>query len=991
MEIPAFRTASSVRIAVRVVQPAALLACLCSAPALPAQQTARPASARAAKPVATVPCGSLVWEIGADGRTIALRPPHGRTSFAVAGRPIATISLGGKDAPATSAKREGPLLDLGFGGTGVTVKLRIAPERRFTVVEVVSVDGPQPSRLTFVDVGMTLKGEPGEPMAACALAQNLLTDVPDVPGATTRWLASCEARFGLAGARVALLAAPFGRMREALKEAVTAAPDLPHSTLGGPWALDAPAARGSYLFNFGDMSVEKADDWIRLAHALGITQIEFHGGGSFRFGDCAPNPATYPRGYADFKAVIDKLHAAGIKAGLHTYAFFIDKRCPWVTPVPDRRLAKSASFTLSEPLTASAATVPVAESTAGVSAITGFFVRNSVTLQIDDELITFSGVAGRAPFGFTGCKRGALGTKPSSHAAGARVSQLKECFGLLVPDPKTDMLADVAAKTAGMFNACGFDMIYLDALDGEDILGGGDAAWHYGSAFVYEIAKRLNHPALMEMSTFHHHLWVVRSRMGAWDHPSRSHKAFIDLHVQANRDNERMFLPGELGWWAAAAWSGFDREPTFADDMDYLMAKCAGTDTGFALMGIDPATFQSVPVLPRLAELIRRWETLRLAGGFSPAVKAMLRKPGAEFTLTAGPNGRAALAPIRTSKHFVNNLDERTRSWTVTNPFGAQPLRVRIESMTAIGRNRPGVALVDPSSPAELPGRAAAEGVTAGLTSESGGAPAGGPEKYGVLRATNASAQRSASWAKFDRPFTEPRNLANSRGIGVWVRGDGQGELLNIQLRCPPYLVTGFGDHYVDVDFTGWRYFELVEPEGLRWSDYSWPYGDAYTIYRETVDYNAIAGVSLWLSSVPTGKSVQIAVGPVMALPLEASRLVHPSLTIAGKTIVFPVEMETGSYLEYDGSGECTVYGPRGETLAKAAPRGDAPALAAGDVRIAFGQEASAPAESRARVTLFARGAIFDPAAKSPRSNRHGIGSPPGDVPRASRQQTVGE
>ena len=76
----------------------------------------------------------------------------------------------------------------------------------------------------------------------------------------------------------------------------TDAPDLPHSPLGGPWALDSPRNRESYLFNFGDMTEQNVDDWIRLAESLGINQIDFHGGTSFRFGDCVPNPQWYPNG-----------------------------------------------------------------------------------------------------------------------------------------------------------------------------------------------------------------------------------------------------------------------------------------------------------------------------------------------------------------------------------------------------------------------------------------------------------------------------------------------------------------------------------------------------------------------------------------------------------------------------------------------------------------------------------------------------------------------
>jgi len=61
---------------------------------------------------------------------------------------------------------------------------------------------------------------------------------------------------------------------------------------------------------------------------------------------------------------------------------------------------------------------------------------------------------------------------------GAKVHHLKECFGLFVPDGDSTMFTEVAKSTAKIYNECGFDMIYLDALDGSDILAGGEHAWH---------------------------------------------------------------------------------------------------------------------------------------------------------------------------------------------------------------------------------------------------------------------------------------------------------------------------------------------------------------------------------------------------------------------------------------------------------------------------------------------------------------------------------
>ena len=453
------------------------------------------------------------YVVGPDARCLHFLDRQSGHDYCGGQAAVARVKKGGKLHAATAAEVHDGRLLLKFGDSGVQVVLQGIAHSKHIVLEVAAVVGEGIEQLTFIDLPLALHGTPQEPFAACALALNLRTNVAEIPQPGSRLSATCYPHFGMVGARVALVAAPQAKLRHALQEAVSMAEELPHSPMGGPWAVDAPINRGSYLFNFGGMSIDKVDGWIKLAKRLGVNQIDFHGGSSFRFGDCVPNPKTYPEGFKSFKAVIDRLHAAGISAGLHTYAFFLAKNCRWITPVPDRRLAKDKSFTLAAPLTANGAAVPVVESTAEMSTVTGFFVHNSVTLHVDDELIVFSGTSKEAPFAFTGCQRvHAYGTHPAAHAKGAKVYHLKECFGLFVPDPETTLFEEVAAHSAEAFNAGGFDMMYLDALDGEAILGGAENAWHYGSRFVYEIWKRLHKPALMEMSTFHHHLWCVRSR-----------------------------------------------------------------------------------------------------------------------------------------------------------------------------------------------------------------------------------------------------------------------------------------------------------------------------------------------------------------------------------------------------------------------------------------------------------------------------------------------
>ena len=450
-----------------------------------------------------------------------------------------------------------------FGDSGFEAVLRVTAAAAALTWEVVSTQGEDIDEFVFCDVPLKLQGNGRRAVCGlCAGAEPEDECRRSYRAPASRLRAACYPKFGCAGAAVAIVACPQAELRTALQEAVSAAPELPHSPLGGPWALDAPINRGSYLFNFDGITEEDVDDWIALAQSLGMTQIDFHGGSSFRFGDFrAQSRRAIPKGVRISRRSSTSCTRPGSAAGLHTYAFFIAKDCPWVTPVPDPRLASDATFTLAEPLAPSADALAVSESTQNVSAITGFFVRNSVTLRIDNELITYTGVRTEPPFGFTGCQRGAYGTQAAAHAAGAKVHHLKECFGLFVPDPDTTLLTEVAAATADTFNECGFDMIYLDALGRRRHPGRRAWSWHYGSRFVFEVWQRLKKPALMEMSTFHHHLWYVRSRIWAWDHPTRSHKRFIDLHCADNENNRRMFLPGELGWWALKNWTGPQGEP----------------------------------------------------------------------------------------------------------------------------------------------------------------------------------------------------------------------------------------------------------------------------------------------------------------------------------------------------------------------------------------------------------------------------------------------
>jgi len=453
------------------------------------------------------------------------------------------------------------------------------------------------------------------------------------------------------------------------------------------------------------------------------------------------------------------------------------------------------------------------------------------------------------------------------------------------------------------------------------------------------------------MSTFHHHLWFVRSRMGAWDHPTRSHKKFIDIHCEANDDLDRIFLPKHLGWWAVKTWSGAQGEPTFADDIEYLCCKCIATGAGFSIMGVDPYNISKIPVYQRLGAIMRQYEELRRANYFPESIKAKLRVPGDEFTLIQTAEGKWQFQPVQYANHKVEGINGWSNIWHVKNKFSRQPLQLRIEALMSAGPyDAPGnVTLADFSDPSDFPDRATAQDVTADLKLSP-------DQAKGIYSATSTRRDPISAWAKTGKQFSPPLNLSGHQALGVWVYGDGQGEVLNFQLKSPEHISGGIGDHYVIVDFTGWRYFELIEPEGERYSQYSWPYGWAYAIYRESVNYNYVESLSVWYNNLPPNKQVICYLSPIKALPLVNVKISNPAITVGSRTIVFPTEIESGYYLEFHSMSDCRLYGHRGELICEVVPQGEVPVLEEGDNEVRLTCDASGNVSARAKVTIISVG-----------------------------------
>ncbi|CAL1519375.1 hypothetical protein [Chitinophaga sp. MM2321] len=886
------------------------------------------------------------------------------------------------------------LLKLTFGEAGVTAVIRIKKEKDYVTFEVTEVNGTLES-LTFMNIPLRLNGMPDEPFSACVLSLNPYTHVRQLPALQTHLWATCYTRFKLKGAKIALLGVPVKNMLPLIQQVMRATKEIPLSTAGGAWAQTNKEGYGSYIMSFGGLTEQTVDTWIEMCKDLGFNQIDNHGGGFFNFGELKIDPKIYPGGWSDFKKVNNKLNAAGISSIFHTYAYFIDKTSKYITPVMHPDLGYFNAFTLAQPIGKDDSVIVVNESTANVSTTIGFFVRNSVSLRIGGELVEFTGVTTTPPYKFTGCKRGVFNTTVTAHPANEKAYHMKEVYGRFIPDPESALFKEIAKKTADVVNEAEFNGIYLDAVDGGDVLGGGENFWYYPSLFIFEIAKNLKRPVGMEMASMSHFWWHYRSRWQAWDTPFRGYKRFIDIHLAAIKSpniflqpkiksndfehgvwqgdtalinkyaplpNGSLMLPLNLGWWGNQIGESPQTETTFTDDIEYMCCKLLGNNAGTAILGgFDKGTLKSIPLYHKLDSIIRQYEILRHGKYFSDSILALLRQPGKEFQLFKQTDGKWNFKPTVYQPHKVGGLDQPSSTWTINNTFAAQPLKLRIEALMSVkGYDDPESVVI-----ADFPGAdkfvkdSAADGVTGSITNSTDGFRSG--QSSGSFSATSTGASvRRGSWINMQQKYEPILNIEKNQALGVWVKGDGKGQLLNLRLESPKHLSHGArGDHFIKIDFTGWRYFELVELESSEFSNYIWPNSDFYVYdsYRHNVGFKTIDKLQFWYNNLPKGETVNCLISPVKALPMVAGEIKNPAITIGGTKIVFPVTMKSGMYLEFNSPTDCKLYSAKGELIQDVTIQGRVPVLQSGDNTTSFTCDKTADVNPRLLVTTITQGA----------------------------------
>jgi hypothetical protein len=345
-----------------------------------------------------------------------------------------------------------------------------------------------------------------------------------------------------------------------------------------------------------------------------------------------------------------------------------------VTPVPDQRLAKTGASFLATNISLDDTTIEVASPEYFNNTKSNWLK----TVMIGNELIRYRSVSDHQPWQLLDCRRGSFRTKPSTHARGTDVSKLMDHpYKVFLADH--ELQRDVAKRLAGLFNRTGITHLDFDGHEGCHASGQGDYATGLFAKVFYDNVDHFVHNGTSNSQPFYWHINTCCNWGEPWYGGFRSSMAEYRINNQTML--QRNLMPKMLGWFQLTS-------NTTLADIEWLMARSAGYDSGFA-MSSSRKDLKGNPLSNKLLDTIRVWEALRMQDAFTDSQRQAMRDTNREFHLsTSGPSRSGpgfTLQPYLVSdtyeyKHYVRQPGEPTYAqWEYVQPFAKQPLQFTLE------------------------------------------------------------------------------------------------------------------------------------------------------------------------------------------------------------------------------------------------------------------------------------------------------------------------
>lgn len=477
------------------------------------------------------------------------------------------------------------------------------------------------------------------------------------------------------GSKIAIFMCPQAETLDLIGQ-IELAEGLPHPTVHGKWVKTEYSHGRSYLIS--DFKQGEIDEMIGYTKRAGLISL-YHEGPFLTWGHYEVNPEYFPDGKEGIKECARKARKAGLFFGVHTLTNFITTNDPYVTPVPDHRLALTGYGFLTSDIGKDETVVPVSTKE--------YFDKQQNnwlhTVRIGDELIRYRGVSEAEPYLLLDCQRGAFGTIPATHQQNDTVGKLYDhAYEVFFPD--LDLQREIARNLAEFFNETGISHLDFDGHEGCLASGQGDFAINL---FAKDFYDNLDHEVLNGTSLSKTWYWHINTFCN-WGEPwyGGFRESMQEYRISNQALFDRNYIPHMLGWYLMT-------ENTTMPEMEWMLARAAGYDAGFAMVA-SPSSIRNNPIGGELLDAIREWETARLSGAFSQQQRERLKDPENDFHLEKVADDEWKLYQYQVDGNFIYHRQQLQPGqpvydqWDFKRQSFDQPLQFRMDVSGAGGSAR---------------------------------------------------------------------------------------------------------------------------------------------------------------------------------------------------------------------------------------------------------------------------------------------------------------
>lgn len=549
------------------------------------------------------------------------------------------------------------------------------------------------------------------------------------------------------GSKIALFGSPENDVLTHIG-AIELAEGLPHPLINGLWHKQSPETGRAYLIS--DFDESNIDSMLNYTQQAGLMSL-YQEGPFQSWGHFVLNPTAFPHGNAGMKACVDKATKKGLRIGVHTLSNFVNTNDPYVTPIPDKRLALTGTSTVTENIapTATEITVESAEYFKNIKPSTLHAV------VIGDEIIRFREVTATAPYKLLDCQRGAYGTKAVAHTKGTTIGMMMDYpYNTLFTN--FNLQQEIAGNLGRFFNETGISQMDFDGHEGCLSAGEGD----YGmQAFAEKVFKDTKHTLVNGTSRSSHYYWHI-CHYWNWGEPwyGGFRESQGDYRLENQPFLERNYMPNMLGWFLLSS-------TTTAEDIEWMMARAAGYHAGFALVA-RYKSLQKNPNTSQLLALIKLWQEAYKKNIFSADQLTRLKNPENDFHLEQNSQGWK-LYPFKKikfehAKQLLQPGQPTFSEWQFTNSNAEQPLNFTLTFTGKEGAIRNPWLELDGYFKLELPGEfEAGNSIVCNGTTVKVYNSKGGFKKEITLKQAIPSLKNGKHTIKFDCEFAEDNELTN--------------------------------------------------------------------------------------------------------------------------------------------------------------------------------------------------------------------------------------